>query len=221
MTGVPCNQKDINLEKASVLFNIGALYSQIGTRQDRSTPDTLDSAVDNFLRAAGIFQYIQVIELQTSNESDLEQDFLTFLVRMVLAQAKECLLERAVLSLANNEKSLHSWLRIAMEAVHVSNDFSDIVSWTSLPNMIPNAWQNLIKIKREYYRAVGNWHVAQALACHQQDLTEADKEAFQCLYDIPLGAEEERPALPTTKEQKNRLSKESVNLCYDRMIIHL
>ena len=159
MTGVPCNQKDINLEKASVFFNIGALYSQIGTRQDRSTPDTLDSAVDNFLRAAGMFQYIQVIELETTDESDLEQHFLTFLVRMVLAQAKECLLERAVLCLANNEKSLNSWLRIAMEAVHVSNDFSDIdsrISLLNLRNMIPNAWQNLIKIKKEYYRAVGN-----------------------------------------------------------------
>ena len=198
-----------------MLFNIGALYSQIGTRQDRSTPDTLDSGVDNFLRAAGIFHYIQEIKLRTSNESDLDQDLLTLLVQLVLSQARECLLERAVLRLASDEKSLRSWFQIAMEAVHVSNDFSEIVSRTSLPNLrhlLPNAWQNLIKIKKEYYRAVGNWHVAQALACHQRDMTEADKEAFQCLYDIPQGAEEERPALPTTKEQKSSLGK--VQLIY-------
>jgi hypothetical protein len=48
----------VAFEKASVLFNIGALYTQIGARQDRGTPRGLDSAVDNFLRAAGMFQYI-------------------------------------------------------------------------------------------------------------------------------------------------------------------
>jgi hypothetical protein len=56
LTGVPCTQKTVAFERASVLFNIGGLYTQIGTRQDRSTEEGLDTAVDNFLRAAGTFQ---------------------------------------------------------------------------------------------------------------------------------------------------------------------
>merc|ERR1719430_2622561 len=58
LTGVPQSQKTPAFERASVLFNIGALYSQIATRQDRSTEEGLDTAVDSFLRAAGTFQYI-------------------------------------------------------------------------------------------------------------------------------------------------------------------
>ena len=58
LNGVPSSQRTVAFEKASVLFNIGALYTQIGTRQDRGTSRGLDSAVDNFLRAAGTFQYI-------------------------------------------------------------------------------------------------------------------------------------------------------------------
>ena len=58
LTGVPQSQKTTAFERASVLFNIGALYSQIATRQDRSTEEGLDTAVDSFLRAAGTFQYI-------------------------------------------------------------------------------------------------------------------------------------------------------------------
>ncbi len=35
LTGVPSCQRTVAFEKASVLFNIAALYTQIGTRQDR------------------------------------------------------------------------------------------------------------------------------------------------------------------------------------------
>ena len=50
LTGVPSSQRTVAFEKASVLFNIGGLYTQIGTRQDRGTEAGLDAAVDNFLR---------------------------------------------------------------------------------------------------------------------------------------------------------------------------
>ena len=59
LTGVPSSQRTVAFEKASVLFNIGALYTQIGTRQDRTRPAGLDTAVDNYLRAAGTFQVLK------------------------------------------------------------------------------------------------------------------------------------------------------------------
>ena len=36
-TGVPCIQKTVTFEKACVLFNIGGLYTQIGTKQVHTT----------------------------------------------------------------------------------------------------------------------------------------------------------------------------------------
>jgi BRO1-like domain len=56
--GEPSCQKTIALEKASILFNIAALYTQIGAKKDRTKSDELDNAVDCFLKAAGIFQHI-------------------------------------------------------------------------------------------------------------------------------------------------------------------
>ncbi|KAG8510056.1 Rhophilin-2 [Galemys pyrenaicus] len=53
LTGVPVSQQNLLLEKASVLFNIGALYTQIGTRCNRQAQAGLESAVDAFQRAAG------------------------------------------------------------------------------------------------------------------------------------------------------------------------
>jgi len=57
LTGVPSIQRTVAFEKASVLFNLAALYSQIGSRQDRGEAES-DGAVDNFLRAAGTLRYI-------------------------------------------------------------------------------------------------------------------------------------------------------------------
>lgn len=53
LTGVPSSQRALAFEKGSVLFNIGALYTQIGARQDRSATAGIDRAIDAFQRAAG------------------------------------------------------------------------------------------------------------------------------------------------------------------------
>lgn len=53
LTGVPSCQRTLAFEKGSVLFNIGALHTQMGARQDRSAAQGIDQAVDAFQRAAG------------------------------------------------------------------------------------------------------------------------------------------------------------------------
>ncbi|XP_042829436.1 rhophilin-1 isoform X4 [Panthera tigris] len=52
LTGVPAQQRALAFEKGSVLFNIGALYTQIGARQDRSCPEGTRRAIEAFQRAA-------------------------------------------------------------------------------------------------------------------------------------------------------------------------
>lgn len=52
-TGVPVCQQNLSLEKASVLFNMAALYSQIGTRSDRQTKEGLEEAISSFQKSAG------------------------------------------------------------------------------------------------------------------------------------------------------------------------
>ena len=124
MTGVPSSQRTVAFEKASVLFNVGALYTQIGTRQDRLTAKGLDAAVDNFLRSAGTFQYI--LENFTNAPSmDLNPATLEFLVHLMCAQARECLFEKGELNLKNIEETekedkIDSCLSLSQEAAHVS-----------------------------------------------------------------------------------------------------
>lgn len=46
-------QQNLSLEKASILFNMAALYSQIATRSDRQTVAGLEEAISSFQIAAG------------------------------------------------------------------------------------------------------------------------------------------------------------------------
>lgn len=58
LTGVPSCQRTVAFEKACVLFNMAAVYTQIAAKQDRMTCKGLDNAIDGFLRSAGTFKYI-------------------------------------------------------------------------------------------------------------------------------------------------------------------
>lgn len=53
-TGVPLCQQNLSLEKASILFNMAALYSQLGTRANRQILTGLEEAVSSFQKAAGM-----------------------------------------------------------------------------------------------------------------------------------------------------------------------
>lgn len=52
-TGVPVCQQNISLEKASILFNMAALYTQIGIRSNRRTQAGLEDAIDALQKSAG------------------------------------------------------------------------------------------------------------------------------------------------------------------------
>lgn len=96
--GVPSCQRTVAFEKACILFNMGALYTQIGTKQDRSTESGLDASVENFLRAAGVFKHI--LETFTNAPSmDLKPQVLQIVVALMLSQARECLFEKLLVQL--------------------------------------------------------------------------------------------------------------------------
>lgn len=77
---------------------MGALYTQIGTKQDRSTETGLEAAVENFLRAAGVFKHI--LETFTNAPSmDLKPQVLQIVIGLMLAQARECLFEKLLVQL--------------------------------------------------------------------------------------------------------------------------
>lgn len=90
----------IQYEKAAVMFNLGALYSQLGSSQSLWTSDGLKVAAQYFQRASGAFIYIRDtlfprFKVRVDASNDLSDQTLTAASELMLAQAIECFYQKA------------------------------------------------------------------------------------------------------------------------------
>lgn len=113
---------DYRSEFTTTLFNIGAMHTQLGAAEDRSTEEGLKMACTHFQCAAWAFQviwYLFFVEVQVgllkklmklswwtfqylqeitavNVRSDFDPGFLQFLIPVCLAQAQECIAEKSI-----------------------------------------------------------------------------------------------------------------------------
>ncbi|CAG8473217.1 3078_t:CDS:2 [Ambispora leptoticha] len=86
-------------EKACVLFNIGAMYSQLGVAENRFSASGVKKASQHFQCAAGCFSYLNEVvvpEMRSVPPLDMTTPVLNCLVNLMLAQAQECFWQKAV-----------------------------------------------------------------------------------------------------------------------------
>ncbi|CAH9136609.1 unnamed protein product [Cuscuta epithymum] len=94
-------QQNIHLEKAAVLFNLGAIHSQIGLSFDRSSVDGRRQASHSFIAAAGAFAFLRdnvamKASMGSSTTVDVSVECAGMLERLMLAQAQECVYENTI-----------------------------------------------------------------------------------------------------------------------------
>uniref|UniRef100_A0A671RFS8 Rhophilin-2 n=1 Tax=Sinocyclocheilus anshuiensis TaxID=1608454 RepID=A0A671RFS8_9TELE len=166
-TGVPVCQQNISLEKASMLFNMAALYSQIGTRADRQTQTGLEDAIAAFQKSAGVLHYLKETFTHTPSY-DMSPAMLSMLIRLMLAQAQECLFEQITLPGIRNE--FFSLLRIAQEAAKVGETYGEVhqsMIQTPIKNNVPFFWTTMSELKTNHYKSLAHYFVSTALLDHQ------------------------------------------------------
>ncbi|XP_037105265.1 rhophilin-1 isoform X2 [Syngnathus acus] len=177
LTGVPSCQRALAFEKGSVLFNIGALYTQIGARQDRSATAGIERAIDAFHRAAGAFDYLKE-NFSNAPSLDMSGPALCMLVRLMVAQAQECTFERV--ALGPRDADLASSLRLAQEAAQVSDVYllaRRAMSQPPMKDYVPFSWASLVQVKSEHFCALSHYFAAVALCDRMasEDTAEAEK----------------------------------------------
>ena len=88
-----CSLANIRFEIVSILYNIGAVHTQLGARTERTSAEGMKMACSHFQWAAWAFEHLQ------SNLSglDLAPELMTFMNQLSLAQAQECILEKSML----------------------------------------------------------------------------------------------------------------------------
>ena len=85
-------------ERFCVLFNIGALLSQIASSQNHTSDDGLKTSAKYYQQSAGIFAYLKDNVnpvLQTLPTPDLAVSCLSTLSAIMVAQAQECIYTKA------------------------------------------------------------------------------------------------------------------------------
>ncbi|XP_067256791.1 rhophilin-2 [Chanodichthys erythropterus] len=203
-TGMPVCQQNVSLEKASILFNMAALYSQIGTRADRQTQAGLEDAIAAFQKSAGVLHFLKETFTHTPSY-DMSPAMLSMLIRMMLAQAQECMFEQITLPGIRNE--FFGLLKIAQEAAKVGETYSHVhqsMIQTPIKNNVPFFWTTMSHLKTNHYNSLAHYFVSTALLDHQ--LTPSDDEdkqekALSQLYDaMPEG----RSPLDVLKNKEDR-----------------
>ncbi|NXA26921.1 RHPN2 protein, partial [Ibidorhyncha struthersii] len=190
-TGVPVCQQNLLLEKASILFNIGALYTQIGTRCNRQTQAGLENAVDAFQRAAGVLSYLKETFTHTPSY-DMSPAMLNVLVKMMLAQAQECVFEQIGLPGIRNE--FFTLVKMTQEVAKVGEVYmlvNTAMNQEPVKENIPYSWSKLAQIKSDHYKALAHYFIATILCDHELqtgDDEDQQEKALSQLYDhMPEG----------------------------------
>ncbi|KAM7014771.1 rhophilin-2 isoform 2-T2 [Tautogolabrus adspersus] len=190
-TGVPVCQQNLSLEKASILFNMAALYSQIGTRSDRQTVVGLEEAISSFQKAAGTLNHLKETFTYTPSY-DMSPAMLSMLIRMMLAQAQECLFEKTALPGIRNQFS--SLMKMAQEAAKVSELYDQVhqsMIQTPIKDNVPFFWSTMSQVKTNHYRSMAHYFVASALLDHRlgpSDDEDKQEKTLSQVYDrLPEG----------------------------------
>ncbi|XP_055314078.1 tyrosine-protein phosphatase non-receptor type 23 [Sitodiplosis mosellana] len=93
---------DIRHDMAVVLYNYGAIHTQVGAAANRSSEEEMKLVCTLFQRAAWAFETIRE-KYQMATTGDMYPEILIFMQNICFAQAQECILEK---SLIDNRKSI-------------------------------------------------------------------------------------------------------------------
>uniref|UniRef100_A0A8C5ML14 Rhophilin Rho GTPase binding protein 2 n=1 Tax=Leptobrachium leishanense TaxID=445787 RepID=A0A8C5ML14_9ANUR len=208
-TGVPVSQPNISLEKASILFNIAALHTQIGTRCNRQTAEGLEDAVNAFKKAAGTLSYLKETFTHTPSY-DMSPAMLSALIKMLLAEAHECYFEKIILSGIQNE--FCTLAKVAQEAAKVSQVHIQVfnaMNQAPIKENLPFSWSVMVQVKAEHYKALVQYFLSIMLMDHQLNLRDDEDKQEKCLsqlYDsMPEGLTAQ--AILKDRQQRTQLGK--------------
>ncbi|KAJ3215421.1 Tyrosine-protein phosphatase non-receptor type 23 [Dinochytrium kinnereticum] len=161
----------IHYEKAAVLFNIAAIYSQLGSSQRLWNKDGKKLAASFFQKAAGVLTHLRDtlwhrFQIRLDHTSDLSEETLTAASHLLLAQAMECYYDKAT------EDRVKSAVTSMIAAQ--TSDYYEVALRSSRLNValisrgrFPKEWTTLMNIKFNFFGSVAHFHAPLSLTAEQ------------------------------------------------------
>ncbi|GBE87997.1 pH-response regulator protein palA/RIM20 [Sparassis crispa] len=162
-SALPINLSNLAYERSAVLFNLAALYSQLAASADRSTPQGLKQAIAYYQNAAGTLNYLasaSVPQLRSSITPDdmpleLTEAFLASLEFLMLAQAQECVWQRAVMD--NLKNGLIAKLAGRVASLYGSSLTKVKEASPSIRHVFPSHWLAHLETKQLHFEAAAQY----------------------------------------------------------------
>ncbi|KAF9046965.1 BRO1-domain-containing protein [Hymenopellis radicata] len=160
---LPVTLRNLGFERASVLFNLAALYSQLAAKEDRMHLEGIKRAISYYQNAAGTLAYLRNFALpklvfSPQDEEiplDLSTDFVHSIEWLMLAQAQECFWQKAKI---DQFKSGLIARLAANTAAYYKLSISKIRDATPpIKHLFPSDWLAHIEAKEHHFDAVANF----------------------------------------------------------------
>ncbi|KAI0154389.1 pH-response regulator protein palA/RIM20 [Xylariaceae sp. FL1272] len=152
----PIVHNNLQFERANVVFNLAALYSQLATASNRANTEGLKTAASYFSQAAGVLAYLKndiIPDLRTTPPDDMDSHALESLIQLLLAQSQECFWHKAVMDGYKDAS-------IAKLAAKVS-DFYDLASEAAMQSeAISSGWIHHMSAKHHHFAAAAQYRAA-------------------------------------------------------------
>ncbi|KAK6911000.1 pH-response regulator protein palA/RIM20 [Kwoniella mangroviensis CBS 8507] len=165
----PVSLASITFERASVLFNIAALYASMAAAERRAEAEGIKRALGYLTSAAGVLEYLVnniLPTLQSELSSphaagyDMSESFLATIKEFVLGEAQECYWQQAVLQ-GTYKNGLIGKLSMKVseyyKAAFTSMNGTDYPSSSSFPAN----WIAHITVKQCHFEAAAQYRLSQ------------------------------------------------------------
>ena len=178
-TDRPLVQNNLKYELLNVLYNLAALYSQLGVATNHADIDGLKTAASYFSQAAGVLSHMKTAVLpelrMPSPPEDMDESTLDSLVQLMLAQSQECFWMKAA-----TEKYKDS--TIAKLAARLSDLYSGAGEAAMKSEAISSAWIHHMSAKHHHFAGAAQYR--QSLDCLEKRRYGEEvarlKDALQC-----------------------------------------
>ncbi|XP_012273301.1 tyrosine-protein phosphatase non-receptor type 23 [Orussus abietinus] len=186
----------IRFEISTILYNIGAIHTQLGACTERTTADGMKMACAHFQCAAWAFEHLKNSYPQLP-EADFPPEFMSFLQNLCLAQAQECILEKSMLDnrkptiVAKVARQIVDYYGLALNTLEQNGGVDNVVV-DMVGAKCCKHWRRYVKFKRAYHLAVTQLY--QGLAAEEQQKM-GERVAF---YNAALAALNEARSLYTS-----------------------
>ncbi|KAH8092591.1 pH-response regulator [Cristinia sonorae] len=158
-SGSPVTLRNLAYERAAVLFNLSALHSQLAAAEDRASPQGLKQAIASYQNAAGTLNYLSTtatpkLRASITTEAmplELSEPFVDHLEALMLAQAQECVWQRAVMDnyknavIAKLAKSVSSYYQRSLSQARDASP--------SIRHFLPSGWLAHLETKQLHFEA--------------------------------------------------------------------